>query len=445
MIPKNIPPQHGPKPATGMSVFDSAMKHVRFSKRTYSTNIKVAFCLGLLPPELAALIPSSTKADWRRRGFTHFFGLNFPEPVLGDIQFHREFVSVPALRAIAKALFRLYRFYARATGQLRGAKKFWKNNREKIVAAVQSLRPAFGLKRACRMLRITVSKFYRWRDAVACVSSSRGVCRKRHPTQISSAEERAVRDYVNDPRFAGFSIVNIWLQMMRDGAAAFGLSTFRKYARMCGTTPERFHKARPPAGIRAERKLELLHMDSTVFHLADRRRMWIHLIIDNYSRAILGWRLMESNRSLEVAANLREVCETYKLREKGVVVLADDGSENQGAVTEFLAEPGVMVRRLIAQVDIRPSNSMVEAVNKVLKNQFLLPLKTALRTARELEKALAQQIERYNHTPKFALHGLTPAEVLAGQIPDPKIFADALRDARIERIAVNRAAACGVC
>ena len=68
-----------------------------------------------------------------------------------------------------------------------------------------------------------------------------------------------------------------------------------------------------------------------------------------------------------------------------------------------------------------------------------------LHTETNLRNALAPIIDRYNHRPQFVLHGLTPLEVLAGQIPDPRMFAEQLADAREERKVANHANLCGRC
>jgi hypothetical protein len=42
-----------------------------------------------------------------------------------------------------------------------------------------------------------------------------------------------------------------------------------------------------------------------------------------------------------------------------VQLVADDGPENNGCVNDFLSISGIQMKKLIAQVDIRQSNSMI--------------------------------------------------------------------------------------
>ena len=52
-------------------------------------------------------------------------------------------------------------------------------------------------------------------------------------------------------------------------------------------------------------------------------------------------------------------------------LVVDDGPENNGCVNNFLSIPGIQLKKSIAQVDIRQSNSMIEAANKRMKYDYL--------------------------------------------------------------------------
>ena len=69
--------------------------------------------------------------------------------------------------------------------------------------------------------------------------------------------------------------------------------------------------------------------------------------------------------------NLKEVCYKYDLLKSNAQLIVDDGSENNGSINEFLTLPHVQLKKQIAQIDIRQSNSMIEAVNKRLKYDYL--------------------------------------------------------------------------
>jgi hypothetical protein len=83
---------------------------------------------------------------------------------------------------------------------------------------------------------------------------------------------------------------------------------------------------------------------------------------------------------------------------------------------------------------------MIEAANKQLKYRFLyhhhIPDYDAL------VKYVAQSIEDYNNRPHYALHGLTPLEVLHGRIPNPHAFTSQIQIAKATRLTENKKIKC---
>ena len=53
----------------------------------------------------------------------------------------------------------------------------------------------------------------------------------------------------------------------------------------------RIHPKGPTGGIRAAKPDEIWHIDTTVIRLLDGTRVYLHAVIDNFSRRILSWRL----------------------------------------------------------------------------------------------------------------------------------------------------------
>jgi transposase InsO family protein len=114
-------------------------------------------------------------------------------------------------------------------------------------------------------------------------------------------------------------------------------------------------------------------MDVSIFRPSDYSRVYLYFILDNFSRAILGWKASLQYSSEIAFENLKEVCNKYDLSNSSVQLVVDDGPENNGCVNDFLSIPGIQLKKLIAQVDIRQSNSMII----YLPNNFriFMPLK----------------------------------------------------------------------
>ena len=118
--------------------------------------------------------------------------------------------------------------------------------------------------------------------------------------------------------------------------------------------------------------------------------------------------------------------------------MVDGGSENKAEVDTFIEASNI--NKVIAQKDVIFSNSMIEAVNKRIKYDFLFPaeLQNFEQTVKQLEKAVTD----YNDKPYLPLHGLTPSEVFEGKIPDKIMFSKQILEVRQQRIAENRKYQC---
>ncbi|CAN5757721.1 hypothetical protein BH11BAC7_BH11BAC7_32990 [soil metagenome] len=184
-------------------------------------------------------------------------------------------------------------------------------------------------------------------------------------------------------------------------------------------------------------------MDTTVVKFQDGTKAFVHLIIDNFSRALLGWKIAHTCSSFLAVQNLKEVCEKYNLYYKPLQLLCDNGSENEGEINTFLLRTDVEIEKQIAQVDVIYSNSMIEAVNKRLKYYYLFPME--LKNYEHLEKYLPVAIKNENNRENGVLYGYTPMQVLNGAIPDKNRFSQQIKQAKEKRKMNNRKNRCESC
>jgi len=87
---------------------------------------------------------------------------------------------------------------------------------------------------------------------------------------------------------------------------------------------------------------------------------------------------------------------------------------------------------------------MIEALNKVIKHQFLLPYSIASGTP--LERLLAEVIPIYNkERPQYSLGGNTPFETYNGTVIDFSTYTGHFMTHKANRLAQNRKSACTIC
>jgi len=181
-------------------------------------------------------------------------------------------------------------------------------------------------------------------------------------------------------------------------------------------------------------------LDATIYKTANNVKHYLYVVRDNFSRAILGCKASLQYNSEQARNTLEEVLTKYNLLHKEGTLITDGGPENKGALTDMLAKPGMLWKKLVAQVDIIQSNSMVEAANKILKYQYLFVQNIA--DTQAFENILPATLNDYNNRPQYLLTCYTPNEALAGAIPDKQRFKQAIDEEKKKRTEANRKVAC---
>jgi len=205
---------------------------------------------------------------------------------------------------------------------------------------------------------------------------------------------------------------------------------------------QRVHPPKPTVGVRAAAPNEIWHVDLTVLKLLDGTKAYLHAIIDNYSRKILAWTVAER---LDPTATCQLLLAAG--RHMGFagrpLLFADSGIENiNSAVDDTLLS--ACLERILAQIDVTYSNSMIEALWRSLKHQWLyLNSLDSIERLRSLVKFLVD--EHNTQTPHSAFAGQTPDEMYFGTAVNMPAQLAARSEARAERLAANRAMTCSGC
>jgi transposase InsO family protein len=236
------------------------------------------------------------------------------------------------------------------------------------------------------------------------------------------------------------------LHAQRIGKVLASPSTWYRLVRTAGWRRPRYrvYPAKPKVGVRAKAPGELLHLDVTIIRLLDGTRAYLHAVIDNYSRRILSWTLERRLGSGGTCRILREAVVQLNDCPDHAIVVADSGSENvNGAVDDLLN--GEEWTRVLAQVEVTFSNSMIEAFWRSLKHSWLYL--HSLDSFAALHRLIEFYVEAHNEEmPHSAFQGQTPNEMFFGTGDEvTRKLAAARKIAREERMETNLAARCGVC
>jgi putative transposase len=256
---------------------------------------------------------------------------------------------------------------------------------------------------------------------------------------------------LTDKQYKGWSIQAIAWFAIKHKIVTACVSTWYKYIKILNIqrTSAKSRRKNHDIGIRAASPHKLWHMDVTIFKTQDNIKAYIHILMDNNSRAILGFRISLKLKAANTVSLLKEANDKYilpnsaKLQE--VTLLTDGGSENQAAeVEDFTDSSDNIIRKLRSLVDVTFSNSMVEAYNKILKYGFLYHKELPDFVA--LKNYLPKAIKEYNEIrPHHAHKYLTPTEVLNGQQIQQDKFKQEFKQAMIKRNKEHQNPECGVC
>ena len=206
----------------------------------------------------------------------------------------------------------------------------------------------------------------------------------------------------------------------------------------------RIHPEKPKIGLRTTRPNEAWHIDNTVIRLLDGTRVYLHAVIDNFSRRILAFRVAERFAVGNTVAILPNAAKAGSAIDGPPSVIADQGVENVNAQVDELIESGLL-RRLLAFTEIKFSNSMIEVWWRQLKHQHLFL--HSLDSFQTVSRLVKFYVEAHNgEITHSAFQGQTPDEIYfgtGGHVPSQ--LQTAREDARLARMSANRSLSCEVC
>jgi transposase InsO family protein len=396
-------------------------------------------------------IPSSNISRWKNESFSDIVGSEYsamdddPE---GMIALLRERMLVKSLIALVRVKNALIEYVK--IGFLIG--KNCDQARGTVVRAVERARGVMPLRKAVRYFRISMALYYLWSHQVKtrCLETVTQLCPRVYPNQLSKSEVKIISDMLQDPRYEGWPISAIAFEAKKKGILHVHYCTWYKYARILGIKRKRAGSRRKyQPGVRAVKPLSILHLDTTQFKPMDNSRVYIYLLMDNYSRFILAWYASLRCCGEDCMKNVSSAYWKYIVpglrdSEESVKLISDGGPENR-ILREFTREnTQVDIEWLIAQgIRFRQSNSMIEAVNKTIKYRHLFrqDIPDFQSTLRHLERAIPE----YNNRPHYSLSGLSPQEAFNGVRIDKTAEKLAFHEEYKKRIEENRNTRCANC
>jgi putative transposase len=391
-------------------------------------------------------VPRSTAHGWLGAVPTVVVSLevaDLTEPELRQevLKLRRRVRKLTALLRLALALLRTSGF------RLTGVRLPDGRAKRRILRAVDRAREYLPLQAVLRFLCVSPSRFHAWRRLThACALDDQPSCPRTSPHRLTPPEVRAIKDMVTALEYRHVPTGTLAVLAQRLGKVWASPSTWYHLVRKFGWRRPRLrvHPAKPKVGLRTTRADEMWHIDTTVIRLLDGTRVYLHAVIDNFSRRILAWRVAETFAPVNSVAVLVEAGRGATPSATTPVVLADAGIENVNAQVDDLIATGVL-RRVLAFTELKFSNSMIEAWWRSLKHQWLFL--HSLDSVTTIRRLVAFYVDEHNRMlPHSAFRGQTPDEMYFGTGDAvPADLTSCATAARRTRVAANRSASCERC
>jgi putative transposase len=258
-----------------------------------------------------------------------------------------------------------------------------------------------GVAAAAKRCGVSEWSLYRWRRDRALARTARdpqgnaGLEHVHKPPRLELPEgmqRQVLAIWSNNPGFGPSQIRN---QLRRIGLRC-DTKTIRKLLLAHGYTPPHVKPPRPREVRRfeASRPLELVQMDVLQFHV-HAQRLYLILALDDHSRFITGWALLQRESMDDAIAVLEESIRRYG---KPEAILTDRGAtfhtwQGIGRFDRILEAYGIEHR--LAAPEHPQTCGKIEALNKSIQKELLS--RVEFRNYLDAKDQIGRWIDEYNH------------------------------------------------
>lgn len=307
-----------------------------------------------------------------------------------------------------------------------------KSNKKVIVDHFLNYKKWLTINRMTALVGISNSKFNNFKlQVIGCERVGYKKCKIVRKNQLSFKEQETIHQLASDESLRHLSVRGLHFYAFRNNIITCGYDSWLKYVKVFGLRQDTFlnKEKKYRRGIRAKRVNEIWHMDITEFRLIDGSKGYLQVVMDNYSRKVLSFKLSTRKDHMLTLKSIKTSMDEVNPK----VMMTDGGGENIGLeVRKFLVGRGVT--SLIAKKDIYFSNSMVESFFRTLKMRFVDESKRFRMS--KLFRQIERSIETFNQMPYGDFAGATPSEIYSNSISIKELkkkFLEQLGNSILER------------
>ena len=290
--------------------------------------------------------------------------------------------------------------------------------RNKVVNLIQKHKGRKSIRSALNDLDITFSKYKRWSKEIfdrRNFTNDIEKYRQFHQRSLSVSELKILLSMYEDPKLFHLPLHALSTLARRLDLVHCSTRTWSKYAKV-------FKVKRPmlkivfqkgyAVGISKEYSNQLWHMDVTEIKIRG-KKVFLQVILDNYSRFIIDWSLMTMWNGQSSSELIERAIQRHGTP---LVLMTDGGKENLNYIVSNTLKR-YSIKHLVSKMNTHYSNSRVEAFFRMLKHNYLKKVKYT--STIKLKEHINTYILDYNYKiPHSALCGRTPEEAYFGMPKD---------------------------
>jgi len=411
--------------------------------RSYHTVIKQLVKRNSLPEEFVIEIDRSTLWRWKQERTDKYFGVE-----LSNMELLEQFLNRRESGKVMRTYLRVASSLSGILNKTLQLRNILKANLKQFVDTVTGCKNKLIIKLILKLCKVPLSVFYFWKNKVLnrCLTSPLQLCRKRYPAQLTSQEVTEMKSMLTDVKYRFWPVSSIAYYALRENIISVSLATWYLYKKkLCIDRVPVPKKEKYSTGLRASYPDQIWHADITIIRTLDGMKYYVYLLMDNFSRFILSWRIEKVVSGRIRVETIREAYKKYHDKNIITTLVTDGGPENDNnEMDRFILNEATGFNSAVALKDIPFSNSMIEAQNKLFKYRYLF--RQEYSTGEDLKRVFAEDLFDYNiRRPHVSLRGYTPGEAYSGLSDIEMKWSDQIRQARRDRLAVNRMETCSLC
>ena len=422
------------------------------NRKSYDTKIKYLARKGLLPECYKRQIHRSLICKWKQEPVEKYVGYELNQNIEQLYDVMKLVGEDERLQRTLRSFIRIQKTLRDIIGKGREYTDKLKEHKVQVVNAIKRAGETLTVEKAARLMGIGQSTYRAWamETYFKCNNSLLKLCNNAYPQQLTYKEIKKMYRLLSDSKHITWPIKSVAYFAIKQNILKAHPNTWYKYARLLEVNRIRIKKKKRayPEGIRAAKPDQIWHADVTELKMYDGQIAYIYLVIDNFSRFILSWRISYKLCATTRLDTFKEAM--FRAKQKGkkkikTHLIVDGGSENNNkTVNAYIQEYATTIDKQVALKDILKSNAMAEYTNRVLKYEYLFTKQIS--NLKHLGQILFHSVFDFNCVrPHGALLGLTPAEAYIGKTVDVYKEKLLMKEAAFTRLTWNRTHNCNGC